>query len=82
MRSRPRPSQVRRLTGQDRELVSAEAGDRVDVAQRGDETLADLYEQGVALGMSERVVDLLEPVEIHDQHGPLARRPAWPTRAP
>ena len=51
------------------------------LAQRGAERAADLPEQVVALIVSERVVDLLEAVEINQQHtarlvGPLAEASA------
>ena len=50
---------------QDAELVAAEAGDRVGVAQRALQPARDLLEQQVAHVVAERVVDLLEVVEIH-----------------
>ena len=51
------------------ELVAAEAGHGVGGAQRRLEALGDLLEQHVAVVMAERVVDLLEVVEVHDHHG-------------
>ena len=51
------------------ELVAAEAGDGVGGAQRGLQPLGDLLEEHVAVVMAERVVDLLEVVEVHDHHG-------------
>ena len=54
---------------QDAELVAAEAGDGVGGAQRRLEALGDLLEEHVAVVMAERVVDLLEVVEVHDHHG-------------
>ena len=51
------------------ELVAAEAGDGVGGAQRGLEPLGDLLEEHVAVVVAERVVDLLEVVEVHDHHG-------------
>ena len=50
------------------ELVAAEAGDGVGGAQRRLEPLGDLLEQHVAVVVAERVVDLLEVVEVHDHH--------------
>ena len=49
---------------QDRELVAAEAGHGVDLAQGGLEPLADLDQELVAVVVAEGVVDLLEPVQI------------------
>ena len=58
---------------QDAELVAAQAGDRVGVAQRALQPRGDLLQQQVAHVMAERVVDLLEVVEIHDHdHGGVA----------
>ena len=54
---------------QDAELVSAEARDRVAVTQRRAQALADVLEQVVALLVAEGVVDLLEAVEVDQQHG-------------
>ena len=53
---------------QDAELVAAEAGDGVGLAQRVPQPARDLLEQQVAHVMAERVVDLLEVVEVHDHH--------------
>ena len=55
------------LRQQDPELVAAEARDGVGGAQRGLEAPAQLDEQLVARGMAQRVVDLLEAVEIDDR---------------
>ena len=58
---------------QDAELVAAEAGDRVGVAQGALQPRGDLLQQQVAHVVPERVVDLLEVVEIHDHdHGGVA----------
>ena len=53
---------------QDAELVAAEAGDGVGLAQREPQPARDLLEQQVAHVMAERVVDLLEVIEVHDHH--------------
>src|SRR5664280_3218205 len=49
------------------ELVATEAGDRVDIAKQVAQARADGLENQIAVAMAERVVDLLEPVEVHDQ---------------
>ena len=54
---------------QDRELVAAQPGRGVGGAQRLLQPLADLVQQLVAGGVAERVVDGLEVVEVHEQHG-------------
>jgi len=60
--------QVGRREREDSELVAAESRDGVSVAQAADEALGDELEQHVAVLMAERVVDVLELVEIHDEH--------------
>ena len=54
---------------QDRELVAAEAGGGVGRAQAALEPLAHLEQQLVARRVTEGVVDRLEVVEVHEQHG-------------
>ena len=54
---------------QDRELVAADARDRVAARGRGCEPRADRREQPVARDVAERVVDGLEVVEVEHQHG-------------
>ncbi len=54
--------------GHDRELVAAETAHRVDVADGVAQAPRDLDQQEIAHGMTERVVDLLEPVEVDAQH--------------
>ena len=56
-------------SGRIAELVAAEARDGVGVAQGDDEPVGDLSQQLVAAVVPERVVDLLEAVEVHHQHG-------------
>ena len=73
--------EVGRVRGQDRELVAAEPGDGVPLAQRGHEPRADLLEQRVAAVVSERVVDLLEPVQVHHEHRPPLVGSLAPSRA-
>jgi hypothetical protein len=55
----------------DRELVAAEAPDMPIGADLVAQALGDRLENGVALGVAERVVDRLEPVEVeeHDRAG-------------
>ena len=59
----------------DRELVAAQPRDRVGPAQRGAQPLGDLAQQQVAGVVAERVVDVLEAVEVEQQQadvGPVA----------
>ena len=58
----------------DGEFVAADAGDRVGLAQQRAQPLADFLDELVAGIVAERVVDLLEAVEIeHQQRHLLAR---------
>jgi hypothetical protein len=50
-----RRRQVSRVSGQHREFVSAEPRDRVGLARRGDQALADLLEQAGALRKPRRI---------------------------
>ena len=59
---------MREVGEHDRELVAAEPGQRVALAQRAAEALGDDLEQLVAVVVPERVVDLLEAVEVDEQH--------------
>ena len=54
---------------QDDELITAEPGDGVDVAQVFLEALGDAFEQQVADRVSEAVVDVFEAVQVQKQHG-------------
>ena len=62
---------------EDGELVAPHAGQRVGPADAAFEPAGDLLEQRIADGMTERVVDLLEPVEIHEEH---RGQPSLPAR--
>ena len=53
---------------QHRELVAAEAGHRVTGAQHPAQPDRDLHQHRVAGGVPERVVHLLEAVEVDQQH--------------
>jgi hypothetical protein len=54
--------------GQDqRELVAAEPRHRVDVAERAAQARRDELEHAIAGVVPQRVVDLLEPIEIHHE---------------
>ena len=66
---------VGRPEQQDGELVAAQTGDRVGAAQRLLQTRADLGQQPIADLVTERVVDVLEAIEIQQQHGHLLARP-------
>ena len=52
----------------DHELVAAEARQQVGLAQRGRELARDALQELVADPVAERVVDVLEPVEVDEQH--------------
>ena len=68
----------RRLGQEDRELLTAEAGRHVVVAQLRPEGLGDSLEHGVAGEVAVGVVDVAEEVEVsHDQR----HRPLEPLRA-
>ncbi len=62
---------LRQLPDEDAELVAAEARDGVAAAQDGLEAPRELDQQEVAVAMPQRVVDLLEAVEVHEQDGEL-----------
>src|ERR1700738_869885 len=53
----------------DGEFVAAETGQHVGIAQRRTQPLRDLDQQLVARRMPQRVVDVLEPVEVEHQDG-------------
>ena len=57
------------LRDDDGELVAAEAGHQALGADRPDQGDGDLLQQRVAGVVAERVVDLLEAVEVHEHHG-------------
>ena len=57
---------------QDDELVAAEAGDEVIGPAGAPDPVRDLLQHLVATGMTVRVVDRLEVVEIAEQHGDAA----------
>jgi len=54
---------------QEREFVAAEARSRVRTAQARADPGRDLDKQGVAGGMTERVVDAFEIVDVEEDHG-------------
>ena len=58
---------VPNVSEHDAELVSSETSDRVCIAEHCAQTTCDLLQQEVAPLVSERVVDLLEAVEIDDE---------------
>ena len=62
---------VGELPHEDAELVAAEARHRVAAAQHRLEPPGELDQQQVAVAVAERVVDLLEAVEVHEQDGEL-----------
>jgi len=61
---------VRVRSGQQQdELVAPEPRDGVAVAHHGPQALGDLDEQGIAHAVAERIVDVLEVVQIQEHHG-------------
>jgi hypothetical protein len=73
-RAGPRPA---RVVLDNRELVAAQPDQRVALAQRPGQPLGHGHEQRVAHVVAERVVHLLEPVEVdrvQRQRGPRAPR--------
>ena len=65
---RPRDVRAGDAGQQQRELVAAEAGHGVGVADVAEEPGRDLAQQAVAARVAERVVDLFEAVEVEQQH--------------
>ena len=57
------------IVDEDCEFVAAEPGDRVEVAELRLEAVGDRDQQRVAGQVTEAVVHVLEPVEIHDHDG-------------
>ena len=66
---------VGELAHEDAELVAAEARDGIAAAQHRLEAPGELDQQQVAVAVAERVVDLLEAVEIHRAGRRAASRP-------
>ena len=60
---------IRGAGGDDGELVAAEAGDQIVAAHDPAQTLRDVEDQLVADVVAERVVDVLEMIEIDVEHG-------------
>ena len=56
---------VRRRHLNDGELVAAEPGHDIGLTHLGPQTLGDLFQDQITDGMTMRVVDLLEAVEVH-----------------
>ena len=54
----------------DDELVAAEAGDCIRLAERAAQTLRDLRQEQVAGRVSARVVERIEVVEVEKKNGP------------
>ena len=54
---------------QHRELIAAQPSDQIVVTHERGDALGDAHQQRVARGVSERVVDDLEIVQIDEQHG-------------
>ena len=66
---------VRDVLEQNRELVAAQTGSGVALAQRGAQTRRDGLQHSVPGVVAERVVDVLEVVEIQEQNGEPTDRP-------
>ena len=56
----------------DAQLIAAQARKRVSLSNTTIQALCDGLQQLIPDGMPERIIDLLEPVEIQDVHGQLA----------
>ena len=56
-------------------FVTAEPGDKITLPRRVPQALADLAQQVIARGMTQRVIDRLEPVEIQIQQCDSASQP-------
>ena len=72
-----RGREIGRARQQHRELVAAQPRHGVDLAQRPLQPRTDLGQQQVADVMAERVVDVLEAVEVEQQHRHRHARRAW-----
>ena len=57
------------LFQQDRELVATEARRGVTVAKAGAQPVRRLHQHGITRGMAQRIVDLLEVVQVEEDHG-------------
>ena len=66
---------VRDVLEQNRELVAAQPGNGVALAQRGAQARRDRLQHPVAGVVAERVVDVLEVVEVQEQNGERTDRP-------
>src|SRR5690606_35609300 len=55
--------------GYDDELVTAQAGDRIDVTHTLAQTFSDQLEQLVAGAVAEAVIDDLESIQVDEHHG-------------
>src|SRR3989442_1311245 len=62
-----RVTEVRHVVEEDRELVAAEAGRQVPLADAAPDPLGDRDEERVARGVTHRVVDDLEIVEVEEE---------------
>ncbi len=56
-----------RFVDQDHELVTAHAPDRVRFPQAGRQPRRHRLQEAITSGVAQRVVDILEPVQIHEQ---------------
>jgi hypothetical protein len=56
------------ILGDDGELVPAQPADEVDLAHAFLQSRRDLGEQSIAGGVAERVVDVVETVEVEGEH--------------
>jgi hypothetical protein len=57
------------LDRKDAELIATEARDDVDPPSRFVQDVGSADDQGVASDVAERVIDLLQSIEVHDQYG-------------
>ena len=60
------------------EFVATQARHHVGFAHAGGEPLRHLLQQSIAGVVAERVVDFLEPVQVHEQHGKVVLMPPRP----
>ena len=66
---------LRHSAADEGELVAPHAGHGVVFAHAGDQALRERLEQPIAHGVSQRVVDELEMVDVHEHHGQQALLP-------
>src|SRR5581483_6836435 len=63
---------VRLASQHDRELITAHASGQIVYGKQAFQALADLFQQTVAHGVTQNIVDLLEAIEINEQNSEIS----------